>query len=253
MLSDADKLNSTRHYFRELSRFGLTSATDARRTGTPYPGDYRAMATVAGRPKFPMRVANLLFAQRPGTEREFYEKLSEEEKRNVNRAASSLNGYVFEGAGEVLVWSAADFEDFMAARPELKPEMERELAEVTPIVAKKQWPIRQHATYDQSISRILDVFEPIFKETGYHGRWGIDHCRNHHAAQHRAHQSDGRRHRGPGPLGIRGRIFRGALRSGGRVTRATHPADARCGIMSAPERMQPAWRATIRGSRFTGW
>ena len=26
-------------------------------------------------------------------------------------------------------------------------------------------PIRQHATYDQSISRILDVFEPIFKET----------------------------------------------------------------------------------------
>jgi hypothetical protein len=75
-----------------------------------------------------------------------------------------------------LVWDAADFEDFMAPRPELKPQMERELAEVTRFVAEKQWPIRQHATYDESISRILDVFEPIFKETHYHGRWGIDHA-----------------------------------------------------------------------------
>jgi len=54
--------------------------------------------------------------------------------------------------------------------------MERELAAVTRLIASKQWPIRQHATYDQSISRILDVFEPIFKETGYRARWAIDHA-----------------------------------------------------------------------------
>ncbi len=175
-LSAEDQLNSTQHFFRELNRFGLTSAIDAGGTNLPYPDDYAALATLATRPGFPIRVSNLLFAQRPGTEREFYEKLSVEEKRNVNRAASRLNGYVFEGAGEVLVWSAADFEDFMAARPELKPQMERELAEVTRLVAEKQWPIRQHATYDELISRILDVFEPIFKETKYRGRWGIDHA-----------------------------------------------------------------------------
>jgi hypothetical protein len=175
-LSAEDQLNSTQHFFRELNRFGLTSVIDAGGTNLPYPGDYDALAILATRPGFPIRVSNLLFAQRPGTEREFYEKLSAEEKRNVNQAASRLNGYVFEGAGEVLVWSSADFEDFMAARPELKPQMERELAEVTRLVAGKQWPIRQHATYDQSVTRILDVFEPIFKETGYHGRWGIDHA-----------------------------------------------------------------------------
>jgi predicted amidohydrolase YtcJ len=175
-LSGEDQLNSTQHFFQELNRFGLTSTIDAGGTNLPYPGDYQALAKLATRPGFPIRVSNLLFAQRPGTEREFYEKLSVEEKRNVNRAASRLNGYVFEGAGEVLVWSAADFEDFMAGRPELKPQMERELAEVTRLIAGKQWPIRQHATYDQSISRILDVFEPIFKETRYRGRWGIDHA-----------------------------------------------------------------------------
>lgn len=176
VLSAEDQLISTQHFFRELNRFGLTSAIDAGGTNLPYPGDYQALAKLAAGPVFPLRVSNLLFAQRPGTERTFYEKLSVEEKRNVNRAASRLNGYVFEGAGEVLVWSAADFEDFMAARPELKPQMERELAEVTRLVAEKQWPIRQHATYDESVSRILDVFEPIFKETQYRGRWGIDHA-----------------------------------------------------------------------------
>jgi predicted amidohydrolase YtcJ len=175
-LSAEDQVNSTQHFFRELNRFGLTSAIDAGGTNLPYPDDYQALAILATRPGFPIRVSNLLFAQRPGTEREFYEKLSIEEKRNVNRAASRLNGYVFDGAGEVLVWSAADFEDFMAPRPDLKPQLEQELAEVTRFVAKQQWPIRQHATYDQSISRILDVFEPIFKETGYRARWGLDHA-----------------------------------------------------------------------------
>jgi hypothetical protein len=32
----------------------------------------------------------------------------------VNRAASRLNGYVLKGAGEIMVWSASDFEDFMS-------------------------------------------------------------------------------------------------------------------------------------------
>ncbi len=175
-LSAEDQVNSTQHFFRELNRLGLTSAIDAGGINLPYPGDYQALAKLATRLGFPIRVSNLLFSQRPGTELEFYEKLTVEEKRNVNRAASRLNGYVFDGAGEVLIWSAADFEDFMAPRPELKQETERELADVTRLVAKKQWPIRQHATCDQSISRILDVFESIFKETGYRARWGIDHA-----------------------------------------------------------------------------
>jgi predicted amidohydrolase YtcJ len=175
-LSAEDQLNSTQHFLRELNRFGLTSTIDAGGTNLPYPGDYQALAKLAARPGFPIRVSNLLFAQQPGTEHEFYEKLAAEEGRNVNRAASRLNGYIFQGAGEVLVWSGADFEDFMAARPELNPQMERDLADVTRLIARKQWPIRQHATYDQSISRILDVFESIFKETGYWARWGIDHA-----------------------------------------------------------------------------
>jgi predicted amidohydrolase YtcJ len=171
-----DQLNSTQHFFRELNRFGLTSVVDAGATGTPYPGDYQALEKLAARPRLPIRVSSLLFAQQPGTEQQSLQKWIAEEKRNVNRAVSRLNGYVLVGAGEILVWSGADFEDFMAPRYEPGPQMERELAEVTRLVAKNQWPIRIHATYDQTISRILDVFEPIFKETGYRSRWAIDHA-----------------------------------------------------------------------------
>ena len=33
-----------------------------------------------------------------------------------------------------------------------------------------------HATYDETITHILDVFERVFQETSYRGRWVIDHA-----------------------------------------------------------------------------
>ncbi len=70
-LSTEDQVNSTQHFFRELNRFGLTSVLDAGGTNLPYPDDYQALAKLATRPGFPIRVSNLLFSQQPGTEREF--------------------------------------------------------------------------------------------------------------------------------------------------------------------------------------
>jgi predicted amidohydrolase YtcJ len=171
-----DRLNSTQHFFRELNRFGMTSTVDAGATGVAYPDDYKAIATLAARPKFPLRISNFLFPQKAGTELESFKKWTAEEKPNVNHAVFRLNGYVLEGAGEILVWDASDFENFMEPRPELNEQVEQELTAVTQVVARNQWPLRIHATYDESISRILDVFEPVFKQTGYRARWAIDHA-----------------------------------------------------------------------------
>jgi hypothetical protein len=41
---------------------------------------------------------------------------------------------------------------------------------------KHQWPIRLHATYDETISQFLDVFERVFDEVQYNSRWAIDHA-----------------------------------------------------------------------------
>jgi predicted amidohydrolase YtcJ len=175
-MSAEDQINSTKHFYRELNRFGLTSVVDPGGGGHVYPTDYEASHALARQPGFPLRISNYLFAQKAGAEAGDYEKWTAEEKLDLNRAAARLAGYVVEGAGENLVWSAGDYENFMSPRPELKGKMENELGAVVRILAKHQWPIRIHATYDESIGRMLDVFEPIFKETGYEARWCIDHA-----------------------------------------------------------------------------
>jgi len=175
-LSAEDQINSTKHFYRELNRFGLTSVVDPGGGGHVYPTDYEASRTLARLPGFPLRISNYLFAQKAGTESGDYEKWTAEEKIDLNLATARLGGYLVEGAGENLVWSAGDYENFMSPRPELKEKMAEELGAVVRILAKHQWPIRIHATYDESIGRVLDVFEPIFQETGYEARWCIDHA-----------------------------------------------------------------------------
>jgi predicted amidohydrolase YtcJ len=85
--------------------------------------------------------------------------------------------YRCNGAGEMLVYSAADFEDFLEERPDLAPALEQELVEVVRLLAAHKWPFRIHATYDESIARMLDVFEAVNKEIPLGDtRWFFDHC-----------------------------------------------------------------------------
>jgi predicted amidohydrolase YtcJ len=81
------------------------------------------------------------------------------------------------GAGEMLVFSAADFEDFLQPRPDLAASMEAELERVVRHLAENRWPFRLHATYDESISRFLDVFEKVDREVPLKGlHWFLDHA-----------------------------------------------------------------------------
>ncbi len=81
------------------------------------------------------------------------------------------------GAGEMFVFSAADFEDFLEPRPDLNASLEGELREVVSLLAANRWPFRLHATYDESISRFLNVFEDVNREVPFQGlNWFFDHC-----------------------------------------------------------------------------
>jgi predicted amidohydrolase YtcJ len=72
---------------------------------------------------------------------------------------------------------SADFEDFLEPRPDLPPSLEGELARVVRLLAEHRWPFRLHATYDESISRFLDVFEAVKREVPLAGlRWFFDHA-----------------------------------------------------------------------------
>src|SRR6202795_5244750 len=77
----------------------------------------------------------------------------------------------------MLVFSAADFEDFRVERPDMPPEMEPELEAVIRILAQNRWPWRLHATYDETIGRALDVFERVNRDIPLAGlHWFFDHA-----------------------------------------------------------------------------
>jgi hypothetical protein len=77
----------------------------------------------------------------------------------------------------MLVFSAADFEDFLEPRPDLSSSLETDLKEVVSLLATNKWPFRLHATYDESINRFLYVFEEVNRDVPFKElNWFFDHC-----------------------------------------------------------------------------
>lgn len=166
------QVNSTRHFMRELNRLGVTGAIDAGGGFQNYPEDYAVIQKLADEGLLTIRLAYNLFTQKPKAEKEDF--------LNWTKTSSYKQGsdyFRHNGAGEMLVFSAADFEDFRQPRPDMPPEMEGELEAVIRILAENRWPWRLHATYDETISRALDVFERVNQDIPLDGlHWFFDHA-----------------------------------------------------------------------------
>lgn len=166
------QINSTRHFMRELNRLGITSVIDAGGGLQHYPDDYRAIEELQLHRLLTVRVAYNLFTQRPGEELDDFRHWS-----SILRPGDGDEFYRLNGAGEMLVFSAADFENFRQPRPELSKAMEDDLEQVARLLATRRWPWRMHATYDETIGRALDVFEHIDRDIPLQGlRWFFDHA-----------------------------------------------------------------------------
>ena len=166
------QINSTRHFMRELNRLGLTSAIDAGGGFQNYPDDYQVVEQLAAQDQLTIRIAYNLFTQNKGRELDDFKNWTE-----MVTPGQGDDWYRHNGAGEMLVFSAADFEDFLEPRPDLPAGMEAELEQVVRHLVANRWPFRLHATYDESISRMLDVFEKVDREIPFAGlRWMFDHA-----------------------------------------------------------------------------
>src|SRR5262245_25458882 len=164
--------NSTRQFMRELNRLGVTSAIDAGGGFQNYPDDYQVIEELHRRGEMTVRVAYNLFTQRPKQEFDDFARWVA-----TTRPGQGSDFYRHNGAGEMLVFSAADFEDFLEPRPDLPASMEAELARVVRLLAENRWPFRLHATYDESIGRFLDVFESVSRDVPFAElRWFFDHA-----------------------------------------------------------------------------
>jgi predicted amidohydrolase YtcJ len=171
-LSREDQMNSTRLFMRELNRFGVTSAIDAGGGFQNYPDDYEVINELHGRGELTVRLAYNLFTQKPKEELNDFRRWA-----GMTRQGAGDDFYRMNGAGEMLVFSAADFEDFLEPRPDMPPVMEEELRTVVRHLAENRWAFRIHATYDETITRVLNVYEEVNREVPFEGlHWFIDHA-----------------------------------------------------------------------------
>ena len=171
-LSRQDQLNSSRLFFRELNRFGITSAIDAGGGFQNYPDDYGVVSELHRNGELSVRLAYNLFTQRPKQELADFSSWTK-----LTKPGDGDDFYRVNGAGEMLVFSAADFEDFLVPRPDLLPVMDSELKAVIRHLVEHRWPFRLHATYNETIERALTVYEAVNREIPFDGlHWFFDHC-----------------------------------------------------------------------------
>ena len=128
---------------RELNRLGVTGAIDAGGGFQNYPEDYEVIRKLSEAGHLTVRLAYNLFTQKPKAEKEDFLNWTKTSKYKQGDDYFRHNG-----AGEMLVFSAADFEDFRQPRPDMPPEMEGELEEVVRVLAENRWPWRLHELFN---------------------------------------------------------------------------------------------------------
>ena len=166
------QVNSTRHFMKELNRFGITSVIDAGGGFQNFPDDYKVINELNENKLLTVRIAYNLFTQRPKSEFDDFQHWIDSVE-----LYQGDDMYRHNGAGEMLVFSAADFEDFLQPRPDLPENMEAELEKVVRLLVENRWPFRLHATYNESITRFLNVFEKVNQDIPFNGlSWIFDHA-----------------------------------------------------------------------------
>ncbi|MFE9565986.1 amidohydrolase [Streptomyces sp. NPDC006487] len=173
VLGDEDKKTSTRHFLRELNRFGLTSAIDAAGGFQNFPENYATVVELAKAGRLSLRIAYHLFPQTAGQELADLTRWIATARPEEGDEWLRLNG-----AGENLTWAAADFENFSQPRPELAADYEAEFEKAVRLLMENGWGFRLHATYDETIRRDLTVFERLAAEGLFPAgnRWLFDHA-----------------------------------------------------------------------------
>jgi hypothetical protein len=173
VLSSDEQKGSTKHFLKELNRFGLTSAIDAAGGFQNFPDNYAAVIDLAKNGELTMRLAYHLFPQVPGQELDDLRRWI-----GMVKPGDGDEWLRFNGAGENLAWSPADFENFYEPRPQLASNAPSDLEAAVRLLLDNGWGFRLHATYNETIQQDLDVFERVAADGGFPRGvpWFFDHA-----------------------------------------------------------------------------
>ncbi len=172
-LESPEQAGSTRHFLRELNRFGITSAIDAAGGFQNFPDNYAAVTELAKHGELSVRIAYHLFPQIAGQELDDLRRWI-----GMVKPGDGDEWLRFNGAGENLAWSPADFENFYEPRPQLSANAPSDLEAAVRLLLDNGWGFRLHATYDETINQDLTVFERVAADGGFPRGvpWFFDHA-----------------------------------------------------------------------------
>jgi predicted amidohydrolase YtcJ len=118
-----------------------------------------------------VRVACSMFSFSPGKEYEDFSSWIEQ----IHLADDPF--YKIRGAGEIVTFSSFDSANFLLPRPDLPPSAEADFERIVRLFVDHRWPFQFHATYDESIGRLLGVLERVHRDAPLDAvRWFINHA-----------------------------------------------------------------------------
>ncbi|MFI9169173.1 amidohydrolase [Streptomyces lincolnensis] len=162
--------NSTQQFLRELNRLGITSVTDG---GAIWPADFSGVQDLHHAGLLTVRTAHHLYSPRAGQE------LADITDWVRDLSPGGDEYFRVNGVGEIITASAFDTGNMYQPRPDLGETAEKDLLPIFRLLAEHRWPFRIHATYNDSVSRILPVLEQADREIPFDGlRWVLDHAEN---------------------------------------------------------------------------
>ena len=152
VLDPDQQVSSTRHFLRELNRFGITSAIDAAGGSQQFPDNYAAVMQLVRSGDLSVRIAYHLLPQTAGRELQDLAQWA-----TTMRVGDGDEWLRLNGAGEALTLSSVDFENFCEPRPELPGTALDDVEQAVRILAVNDWGFRLHASYGETIERFLAI------------------------------------------------------------------------------------------------
>ena len=225
VLDPDQQLSSTRHFFRELNRFGITSAIDAAGGSQQFPDNYAAVMQLADSGELSVRIAYHLLPQTAGQELQDLTRWVETMRIGDGNEWLRLNG-----AGEALTLSSVDFENFCEPRPELPGTALDEVEQAVRILVSNDWGFRLHASYGETIDRFLGIFDKLAAEGLFPNgnRWFFDHAETVSPRALERISRPRRRRVHPEPHHVPVPAVHRSLRASGGRKLASDPRHARC-------------------------
>ncbi len=155
-----EEIQSTRNYFRELNRVGLTTALDVAGGGQSWPDGYRAVEELHRRGEMTLRVRWYMQPLNwPGREieavRQFIASV---------RPGSGDDMLTPLGIGEGIMPSLFDGDAFVPNPPTFAPKALEDWKTIVRLVAESSWTFQVHSTRDNSARQLLPAIEEIVKE-----------------------------------------------------------------------------------------